>query len=167
MKQNKKAFTLVELLIVIAIVGILAAIAMPRFLQGESARVSEALSLLAGIKLGEEDYASSNGDYCGSNENAGGECWQIGGDWATIGMNDPNDPATDPSRYFDYAVLTTNTGGLDKSTFCAVATRRDANPGGNAYIGDTICIDNNGVYAGTHVKGPAPGAGANGCLGNC
>ncbi|PIQ85503.1 MAG: hypothetical protein COV74_08410 [Candidatus Omnitrophica bacterium CG11_big_fil_rev_8_21_14_0_20_45_26] len=152
---NQKGFTLVELLITIAIVGILAAIIVPRFLQGEAARASEALSQLAAIRLGEEDYRTNNGIYCGTDD----ACWT---DWSTITMDNPG---SSPERFFDYDV-TTN----DVDSFCIVATRGDFNPSGNAFAGTTICMDNFGSYFGDHPKGPgfghSPGSGT-GCEGVC
>lgn len=52
MKNNQKGFTLIELMIVIAIIGILAAIALPAY-QDYTARsqMTEALNLAGGQKV--------------------------------------------------------------------------------------------------------------------
>ncbi len=57
MTSNKRAFTLIELLIVVAIIGILAAIAVPNFLNAQvRAKVSRALADLRSIRSAMEMY---------------------------------------------------------------------------------------------------------------
>lgn len=55
--NNSKGFTLIELMIVVAIIGILAAIAIPNFLKYQcKARQSEAKTNLGGIRVSQEAY---------------------------------------------------------------------------------------------------------------
>ena len=55
--NNQKGFTLIELMIVIAIIGILAAIAIPNFLSYQlRAKRAEAPTNLKAIKVGQESY---------------------------------------------------------------------------------------------------------------
>jgi type IV pilus assembly protein PilA len=57
MLKNKKGFTLIELMIVVAIIGILAAIAIPNFMNYQcKAKQTEAKSLLGSIRVAQEAY---------------------------------------------------------------------------------------------------------------
>ena len=72
MKAIQKGFTLIELMIVIAIIGILAVIALPAY-QDYTARaqVSEAISLMEGQKSAVVEYYADKGAWPASNEAAG------------------------------------------------------------------------------------------------
>jgi len=62
--KNKKGFTLVELMVVIVIVGILAAVAIPKFLDASNkAKASEFPTQLTAVYTGEMAYNAENGSY--------------------------------------------------------------------------------------------------------
>jgi type IV pilus assembly protein PilA len=74
MKTIQKGFTLIELMIVIAIIGILAAIAIPAYQNYTiRAQVTEGLSLAAGWKTAISEYYAQNGAFptCSTTATAG------------------------------------------------------------------------------------------------
>jgi type IV pilus assembly protein PilA len=64
LKQIQKGFTLIELMIVVAIIGILAAIAIPAYQNYTiRAQVTEGLSLADGWKTGIAEFYAQNGTF--------------------------------------------------------------------------------------------------------
>ena len=72
MQQREQGFTLIELMIVVAIIGILAALAIPAYQDYTiRAQVSEGLSLAGGAKATMSEYYQDKGNWPTTNALAG------------------------------------------------------------------------------------------------
>lgn len=120
-RNNQKGFTLIELMIVVAIIGILAAIAIPNFLNYQlKAKTAEAKTNLGAIRTSQETFNAERDRYkvCAATPAVAGigktkMNWTGGGinDFASIGF------APTGSVYYSYAVTVPST-----TTFTITAT---------------------------------------------
>ncbi len=123
MKRNK-AFTLVELMIVVAILGVLAAIAVPAY-KGyvSSSKRAEAKANLETIRLLEEQYYADHKQYIEA------------ADTATLMINLPGfQPGNPDDLYYTYSVAFK---GGDNQTFKATASPKANAPAGDLTIDES------------------------------
>mgnify|MGYP001595454937 CR=1 FL=1 len=88
-----QAFTLLELLIVVIILGILAAIALPQYIRTiDRGRASEAIIHLGTIRTGEIEYYAQHRSYTE--------------DWGRLEIDNPNELPNPPvgTRIFNYSI---------------------------------------------------------------
>lgn len=143
--MNKNGLTLIELLITVAIIGILAVIAIPAYIgQQRSAQRTEAYTNLQNLRLVEEQaFADSAAYVAGANTNALRAAlprFQPGPtlsyDYAVTNANGVGLPANVP---VPYAGVTANL--VPATTRCFIATARGR--AGTRVAGDVFAIDCN------------------------
>ena len=122
MHKTNRGFTLIELMIVVAILAIISAIAIPAYTGYiKTAKLTEAQNNLAALRLAEEEFFLENNTYFGGANTLAVETASQGLWTATIG----NQGAV----AFNYVVIATATtwsatatGNLAGSTFGEVVT---------------------------------------------
>lgn len=119
MNKKETGFTLIELMIVIAIISILAAIAIPNYNSYTTkAKLTEAKSNLLQLQTLQEQFYQDYRVYAGGVAATAAAPTTAGGTDGRIAWN-----ASTQAKYFDYAIATANSG----QNFTANAAGRTAN----------------------------------------
>ncbi len=124
--KNNKGFTLTEILIVVVVLGVLAAFVLPRFFgQEEKGSVAEAIANLSAIRQAEASYFLENSSTYTTS-------------MASLDIDDPNAPA---SRKFNYTVvITAGSPPTYKATAQRIATAPDD------FKNKTIILNSDGTW---------------------
>jgi type IV pilus assembly protein PilA len=127
--REQAGFTLIELMIVVAIIGLLATIAIPNFVSYQArSRRSEAFVNLAGVARSQQSYLAERGEYF---EAGAFPDWEAQGGLNTVKMDWDDDASAayaelgwepEGAVYYAYDVNTGATGCSCNMCFTASAT---------------------------------------------
>lgn len=106
-RDGSRGFTLVELAVVVVIIGVLAAFAVPRFLSSvERSKAAEAFNYLATVHSAMERYHARQGTYAASVDDLDTEFGQL--EYFTVGS--VTVPSTESSLETGWELALTRTG---------------------------------------------------------
>ena len=123
--RNRKGFTLIELMIVVVIIGILAAIAIPKFNQASArAKEKEADGILKQIYTLQNTYYAENGDWASDYA-----------DLTQVGWEDPSASL----KHYTLPTLAAPTAGIEMTKISTQSGFCDRSIDANGKITSTTC----------------------------
>ena len=139
MKQIQKGFTLIELMIVVAIIGILAAVAIPAYQDYiTKAKFSKISAAVNALQTALADYAQNNG---GSTSITAGVNGTAGGGWASLGLTGVPTTTTEVSAIdmdANGVITATVAPGVIGTTSCGNVTFTPNIPAGGTALKWTV-----------------------------
>ncbi|MDD5298458.1 MAG: prepilin-type N-terminal cleavage/methylation domain-containing protein [Rhodocyclaceae bacterium] len=132
--QSRKGFTLIEMMIVVAIIAILSTIAYPMYTSYiQRGKIGEAMSELGQLRVQLEQYYQDHRDYGSSGTGCGGTTSPI-----------PSSATPAGTQYFSYACNWTVTGDTTNSGSNQAYQITATGISGQGMSGYTYTIDYNG-----------------------
>jgi len=99
-KLGNQGFSMIELLVVLLIIGVLAAVAAPLFLNNSAkAKISEAVAGAGSIRAGERTYYSQNSSYYPANASETSYFGTGGGNSSALGVTMHGNKYFSPNAY--------------------------------------------------------------------
>lgn len=143
--RHSRGFTLIELMIAVVVVAILAAVALPSFMDSiRKSRRSEAFTALSNIQQAQERWRANNAAYA-----------------ADLGASGLNVATTTPNGYYTLAVASTAATGY-RAIATAVSGKSQDKDGNCAKLGVQL-TGGNLTYGGTSISGTLAYAATNPC----
>jgi prepilin-type N-terminal cleavage/methylation domain-containing protein len=133
--KRRDGFTLIEMLIVVAIIGVLAAVAIPSFMSYTyRARASEAVVFLGEIRQRQEAYIAEHGVYCSASAAAGSAI--DSGAWNPTTIPANGEAVSWDSTADDWDQLGASPDGLVRFRYRTTAGGPGTTPGVPGYTGN-------------------------------